>query len=410
MQLPSEQHPIWQELIRGENRHHFEFLAATLLLGKLNLRCRLDKSPKEIERSVQELRTFFEKSLHLPKVQNDLRKVFGDALIMSQELFDIETIEKLLQNGGSYILAGDEKVLSKLSPGAWIGGTIPYFMTDAGGMFTQEKVFATKIPDFATNVVTKTYDANTIHQVYTDAPVNGFSIIILPAFSAVHTSFALNAPSYEGFATTPLVGWISGVSLEDLDQSAPKTFDGADSGYDNKAVVLHVELPAHKIADVQIVNIFQSGEGSTITFPSDGLQAKDAYIDGKKVNFASYIKKNNIDTRLPLVADMYGSRINISIRQVNADEKTVDFFAPVFAGNTYKIAKPVTDYVADFKAMVPTNLEDAFFSCNCILNYFYADLEGKSLQGISGPMTFGEVAYQVLNQTMVYLAIEEIES
>ena len=48
-----------------------------------------------------------------------------------------------------------------------------------------------------------------------------------------------------------------------------------------------------------------------------------------------------------------------------------------------------------------------FFSCNCILNYLYSELEGKKTGGITGPITFGEIAYQLLNQTMVYLTIED---
>lgn len=327
---------------------------------------------------------------------------------MNQGMFDLKTVEKLIQNGENLILAGDEKTLSNLPAGNWIGGTIPYFMTRDGGLFTQDKIYVTKMPTEATHIAAKTYDVNTVQHVYTDAPANGFSIIILPAFSDVHASFALNSPTYEGFATSPLVGWISGISLDELGQSTPKTFDGT-SGHDDKAVVFHIELPSNKAADVQIINIFQQGEGDTITFPSDGFHAEEAIVNGTTVNFANYIEQNNIDTKLPLVADLYGAMINTSFQQVDLAEKKVDFYAPVFAGIEYKIAKPVENYVTDFEAMVPTNLGDAiFFSCNCILNYLYADLEGKSLQGITGPITFGEVAYQLLNQTMAYVAIEEI--
>ena len=48
------------------------------------------------------------------------------------------------------------------------------------------------------------------------------------------------------------------------------------------------------------------------------------------------------------------------------------------------------------------------FSCNCILNYQYAELEGEKTKGFTGPVTFGEVAYQLLNQTMVYLTIDDV--
>lgn len=48
------------------------------------------------------------------------------------------------------------------------------------------------------------------------------------------------------------------------------------------------------------------------------------------------------------------------------------------------------------------------FSCNCILNFLYSELEGKRTGELIGPVTFGEVAYQLLNQTLVYLQIEDI--
>jgi len=42
------------------------------------------------------------------------------------------------------------------------------------------------------------------------------------------------------------------------------------------------------------------------------------------------------------------------------------------------------------------------------LNYLYSGLEGKKTGNVTGPITFGEVAYQLLNQTMVYMTIENI--
>ncbi len=46
-------------------------------------------------------------------------------------------------------------------------------------------------------------------------------------------------------------------------------------------------------------------------------------------------------------------------------------------------------------------------SCNCILNYQYGELEGRKIPPFTGPVTFGEVAYQLLNQTLVYVEITE---
>jgi hypothetical protein len=46
-------------------------------------------------------------------------------------------------------------------------------------------------------------------------------------------------------------------------------------------------------------------------------------------------------------------------------------------------------------------------SCNCILNFLCGELEGKDLGAFYGPITLGEIAYQLLTQTLVYLQIVE---
>ena len=55
-------------------------------------------------------------------------------------------------------------------------------------------------------------------------------------------------------------------------------------------------------------------------------------------------------------------------------------------------------------ASYPT--EGVSFSCNCILNFLFGELEGQSIGALQGPVTFGEIGYQLLNQTLVVLRIE----
>ena len=112
---------------------------------------------------------------------------------------------------------------------------------------------------------------------------------------------------------------------------------------------------------------------------------------------------------LPLVADYCGAMVNTSFQNVDPVKKKVDFYAPVFKGIQYKLAAPVTDYVTSFVKQMPTTAEDKIlFSCNCILNYLYSGLEGKRTGSVTGPITFGEIAYQLLNQTMAYVVIDDI--
>ena len=96
---------------------------------------------------------------------------------------------------------------------------------------------------------------------------------------------------------------------------------------------------------------------------------------------------------------------NTSILSADPTTGVVTFFAPVFTGIDYRLAEPVGDYAASFAAAVERAGVDAAFACNCILNYRYGELEGKTTGHVIGPITFGEVAYQLVNQTLVYLSI-----
>jgi hypothetical protein len=329
---------------------------------------------------------------------------------VKQVLFTLQEVADMVAAGKKLLLAGDESVLCELPAGQWIGGTTPYFMGEQCGVFSQSKIFVTELSDFIQSSEIKVYNENDIQQVYQDAPRHGFSVIIIPASSPTHFTFALNAPNFPGFATRPLIGWIAGVPLND-EKAEPKIFDGRTGKiYDNGAVVFHAELPETKIAEIDIINIFEQGDGDTITFLQDSFSVTDVLINGTLRNFADYLQENKIDTRLLLMTDLYGAKINISFKNMDFEKKTVEFFAPVFAGYRYKIARPVDDYFDSFIKRVPLYAQEqhVFFSCNCILNFMYAGLEGRKFGKFTGPITFGEIAYQLLNQTLVYLKIEDI--
>ncbi|MBI4816384.1 MAG: hypothetical protein HY791_09000 [Deltaproteobacteria bacterium] len=318
-----------------------------------------------------------------------------------------EVIEKI-EAGQRLLLAGDESQLGQLPRGEWIGGTIPYFMAEGGGLFSRDRIFVTEVPAYVSKVEIATYDADTIQRIYADAPEHGLTVAIMPASSATHLSFALGAPSFKKFASQPVVGWVSGVFLSDLGKVKPKVFDGRSAkGHEQDAVVMRMILPSNRIAEIGILNIFEQSSGDAITFAQDGFSVQEAFVNGERVDFAEYVTRSKLDLRLPLVADYYGAMVNISFQAVG--EREVKFYAPVFKGITYRQAKPIKDYVAQFTSQIPEGAERITFSCNCILNYLYSELEGKRTADITGPITFGEVAYQLLNQTMVYATITEVD-
>lgn len=409
MDVPPVSHPDWKNVVSGKVKCQFEFLATNFLLGYLTLQVKRDSSPQVIQKCAHELHDIFVRNADLFSVQRDLIKIFGKD-VLSGYLYEVLEVKSKIMHGEKLLLAGDENLLRQLPAGNWIGGSIPYFMTEEGGLTTKNKVYVTELPESVSDISIKIYDSKNLDSIYIDAPQNGFSIIIMPGSSPTHLEFALHAPHFKDFGHSPLIGWIAGVHLDDLGKITPKVFHGPDQTMlEDAAVVMHATLSPKHIAEVNYVNIFEQGDGDTITFPQDGFSTSEAFINGVKTNFAEYMTKNNLDMRLPLVADYFGARVNVSFQSVNPEKHEVRFYAPVFAGVSYKHAKPLQDYVQQFTEKIPVHLnKHPAFSCNCILNYLYSELEGKRTGKITGPATFGEVVYQLLNQTMAYLTISHI--
>lgn len=409
MNVPPISHPMWSKIITNPDGYRFEFLATKFLLGYLSLQVKRNPSLETIQRCSQEFHDIFVRNADLISVQRDLVMIFGKESLKGY-MYDLIEVKAKITRGERLLLAGDENLLKLLPAGNWIGGSIPYFMTEQGGLSTRQKIYVTELPESASNITIKVYDEKTLGSIYADAAKNGFSVIIIPGSSKAHLEFALHAPQYKGFGHSPLIGWIAGVHLDDLGKVAPKVFNGETQAMlEDGAVVMRVSLPPTQVAEVGYLNIFEPGDGDTITFPQDGFSAGDAYINGVKTNFAEYVSQQHLDTRLPLVADYFGAMVNVSIQSVDIIKREVRFYAPVFADVVYKHASPIEDYFQQFTAKLPSHLsKHPVFSCNCILNYLYSDLEGKRTNNITGPTTFGEVVYQLLNQTMAYLTIIQL--
>lgn len=322
----------------------------------------------------------------------------------------VADVQAKLAKGARLILAGDKSLLQQLPSGCWIGGTISYFSTRQGALFSQELIHVTELPDWVSDINIRTYDTGDINQVYSDAPEHGFTFIIVPAQSQVHFTFALNAPTFANFAKKPLIGWISGTRLDESHSDQPYVFNGeTKEQIGNRAIVMHVHLPPDKIADIGIINIFEQGDGDDICFPESGFSSKYALINGVETLFSDYLRQQGLDTRLPLVSDYYGTMISTAFRERPGADGEVRFYNAVFDFLTYRHAKPVTSYQTHFQQKISHGPGiQSIFSCNCILNQLYAGLEGRQVDGVHGPATFGEIAYQTLNQTIVYLRLIDL--
>lgn len=322
-------------------------------------------------------------------------------------LLSLAQANACIDRGVPLIIAGSRPALAALKPGNWIGGSIPYFITADGGCCDRHQVFVDEIKVPVKRWSIKTYRPAALGKLATDAFANGFSYVIIPANSPAHLEYAMHAPSYPDIFLKPVIGWISGVHLDDLATETPVVVDGRKGRVLSKeAVVLHVELPAEYQAMVHTVNLFQPGQGPTLRFLESGFSASTALVDGKSVDLVTFMKERHWEASRPLVADYAGTHVNVSIKSVDEATRRVNFYAPVFPDVDYREAAPVGDYVEAFFKHVPGGIQPAL-SCNCILNYLYGSLEGRRTGPFTGPVTFGEIAHQLMNQTMVYLVVDK---
>lgn len=317
----------------------------------------------------------------------------------------LEQAIQLIEEGKILHIAADESLLKQLPKGKWIAGTTPYFITEQGGITCKDKLFVNEIP-CAIDYKTAVYDKENIFDITNDAYSNGITFLIMPFASDVAVFYAKEAPYSEDVLMNPIIGWISGFDLST--DSKAKVYDGmSGASYENKGVALHICLPDDKIASLGIINIFDIDENDTkIEFLEDSLSVTKCLVNGKEVTFSDYILKNGIDTKLPLIADYNSVLVNVSIKSVSKENSTVDFYAPVFSGKEYHFARPIHDYAESFQERLQEFRDfKPLFSCNCILNYLYGKLDGKATPPFAGPVTFGEIAYILLNQTLVYAEI-----
>lgn len=322
-----------------------------------------------------------------------------------------EEVVEMIAAGDYMVLAGDENVLEGLPSGNWIAGTIPYFMANDGGRVDEEMLHVSVISGFPSNARPHLtlYDVNSVSRIAKEAPEHGFTLLILPGESSVHMEYAQHAPDYPNMYFSPIIGWVSGFRVDQMGERSAKVGFGPASGMlsDAQAVAMHVHLPEEQTAQIKTVNLFEQGDGPVIKFKQTGFEVNSCEVNGDTWNFAEYVTENHIDVRWPLVADYSGVLVNVAILDVSRED--AKFYAPVFPDVEYKFARPVEDYITEFdKALGRTDTTNIAFSCNSIWNLLYCDLEGKKTADLTGPMAFGEIAYQLLTQTLVYLTLEKV--
>lgn len=324
------------------------------------------------------------------------------------QLITLDAASRLIKQGSPLCIAGPEITMDQLPAGNWIGGTTAYFMVESGGVVVPSgKVFVSDLAEIGAVRITS-YAAEELANIAANAPEDGFSLTIIPAGGQVHKRFSEEAAGYKDAFLKPTVGWVAGVHLPDLGKLTPKVYDGRTAQkYEDRAVVAYVSLPPGKLAYLEIVNPFEPGTGDVLRFKQTSFDIENCEVNGRPAIFAEYLNQHGLaDGLLPLVGDYAGAHVNVSLQSVDKAAGKVKLYAPVFPGVDYRFAKPLKNYAETFRVrLAQADQRGAVWSCNCILNFLFGELEGKAIGGMGGPVTFGEIAYQLLNQTLVTVRV-----
>lgn len=325
----------------------------------------------------------------------------------ARSMYDVAEVAAMIAEGKTLVLAGCEAALDRLPRGRWIAGTTPYFMTaEQGGVVDEERLFVHPLPDVAGVAWQGLLDRDALPRFADKGAGNGFTILILPGGSEIAALYAVEGPQWPGLYDRPVAGWVSAVAVERLGIETPKVYDGATGAKsDAEAVVLHVALPDTHYAAVDIVTLFEPGDGPDLTFDTASFDTDDLRVDGVPTRLPDHVVAAGIDLRLPMIADYNGAMVNVALSP--RPDGSLQAFAPTFPDTVYRFARPVANIPSRLATIAPSDGPAPVFSCNCICNWQYGELEGKRTGSFTGPVTFGEIAYILLNQTLVYLTVHE---
>jgi hypothetical protein len=324
------------------------------------------------------------------------------------ELLTPEDANALIARGSVLHIAGDEPALRRLRPGNWIGGTTPYMLTPGGGVVERDKVFVTELPVRPDAISTGFVDIGHIPAISVEAPQFGFTLVIMPAMSEIHSIYGLTSANIPGIRDIAVMGWVSGMHADERGTARAKVFNGLTGEVaDDRIVVMRARLPSSKRATVDIVNLVVPETDNAFVFDTPSFTVKDCEINGRRESFYDYAARNGIGVHQPLVTDLHGEPICVSLRSLDAATHTVQLFAPVMRGHVYRLGDAVTGYRDRLIRTIEQRALRPVLACQCFHNYAFGGLQAPSPYPLPGPVVFGELAHVLMNQTLVCLSIKD---
>ena len=327
---------------------------------------------------------------------------------MKNRLYTKEQVVEFIKQGRVMHLCGNEETLKDLPKGNWVAGMTPYFM-DSVGKICDNKIYVDDFSFIAEECEMATFDEKDIAEIAKrNKYSNGFIFVVLPIDSQVYFTFANHSLEYENIYDNPVVGYVSSVLLEEYGKKQSKVAVGSEGVlHGDKAAVMYVKVPERLRVRAEIMN-FDSIDDTTpsLKFPKTGFKQSDCLIDGKPGNIASYLEavKTRIGHYPQLITSQNGALVNRDIKSVNVTTGEAVFFSPAYESDIYYLVKPNNDYLATFNRRLGRKT-DVIACMSCTSYFLQGDFEYRHID-FNGVYTFGEIAYQLLNKTIVTLEVD----
>lgn len=330
---------------------------------------------------------------------------------MESKLYTKQQVIEFINAGNVMLLSGSANALKDLPKGKWIAGTTPYCM-DNVGKCEEEMIFVDDFTQIAKQSKIEVYDKDTIKNIAINGYKNGVVFLVLPIETDVYYTFSDNSLSYEGIFDNPVVGYVACMKMEDYGKIKPETACGIDGKLtEDKAVALYIELPNDLAARAEIINLDTIDyDTSVIVFPKTGFIQSDCTIDGKPGNIAQYLEnviKPKVGNYSQLITSQNGALINRDVKVVDVNKGEVSFFSSAYAGDEYRMVKNGADYFKMFNETLADKRSEVAACFSCVSYFFGGNFLGKHVSK-NGIYAFGEIAYQLLNKTIVTLEIDKV--
>jgi hypothetical protein len=334
----------------------------------------------------------------------------SDKLTVRRAVAGTAKVAKLIKAGHILVLAGAEQDLASLPAGNWIGGTASCFLVDGRLVRAEGTLIYADFSAAALKAELRPLNDRQIQELSSYYPDNGFAVIIMPGQSALLQATATSMPDWPGLYNAPLAGWVSAVPLDQLGHMQPKVFCGNGTPRQDIAALMYVTLPCEMFAALNIINPFDTPSRTSLRFSTGGYQIPGlCLLDGQRADLTRLIANGSIDPSPPLTADRDGALLNNSIIASDPASGMLTFLSPVDPSLTYRFAEPPPVFQDAFaRAARGVDLPGAVLSSICAAGLHRLTEEIRPMLPAIAPVTFGQIGYTVLTQTIACLSLSRL--